>query len=74
MSFELTAKTESGARLVHWKVVTAISDVGHELGRGDDEALEQRRVAVELLEEPARRGERIRGGALVCGVRDEALP
>ena len=40
------------------EVVAAVGDVRDELRGGDDEALEQRRVAVELAEQPARGGQR----------------
>src|SRR3954453_5038648 len=40
------------------EVLAAVGDVRDELRGGDDEALEQRGVAVELAEQPARGGER----------------
>ena len=40
------------------QVLVAVGDVGDELRRGDDEALEQRGVAVELAEQPTGGGER----------------
>ena len=40
------------------EVLVAVGDVGDELGGGDDEALEQRGVAVELVEQAAGGGER----------------